>query len=87
MEAFVSKFDGGLEELLAPTLFPRATSVNAISVDSSGNVYVVGTGSNIATTPGAYDTLFDVGYYFHAFVSKFTFEKESTHPYKHNCRY
>ncbi len=66
--AFIAKFDARLENQLASTLLPRDSTANAISVDSSGNVYVAGTG-NITTTPGAYDETYNGGG--DTFISKF----------------
>ncbi|NOZ26050.1 MAG: hypothetical protein GXO94_08195 [Nitrospirae bacterium] len=74
--AFIARFDAGLGNQLASILFPPDTSVSAVSVDGSGNVYVVGTGSSISTTPGAYDETYNGGG--DAFVSRLDGNLETT---------
>jgi parallel beta-helix repeat protein len=73
-DAFISKLDGNLENLIASTFlgsWSGTDSVYAMSIDSSGNVYVAGNTNSpsFPTTPCAYDTTWH-GYY-DAFVSKF----------------
>ena len=72
-DAFISKFDANLENLLASTYLggSRYNCARSIGMDKSGNVYVTGEtkSSDFPVTPGAYDTAYngegDV------FVSKF----------------
>ncbi|MEC4684515.1 MAG: SBBP repeat-containing protein [Nitrospirota bacterium] len=90
-DAFISKFDSNLETLLSSTYLGGIDrdNANSLTIDGNGDVFVTGRtkSSDFPTTAGAYDTFLDVGYYFHAFVSKFTFGKESTHPHKRKCRH
>ncbi len=72
--ALAAKFDGKLETRLASKVLPRDSGADAISVDDSGNVYVAGTGNNIPTTPGAYDTT--PNGYLDVFVAKFDADLE-----------
>ncbi len=69
--AVVAKFDAGLENQLASIVLPRDSGSDAISIDSNGNVYVVGTGNHIPTTPDAYDTTPPDRYDYDAFIAKF----------------
>jgi len=72
---FVSKFDGNLHNLLTSTFLGGDVSikdvVNSLSMDTNGNVYVAGytQSSDFPTTPGAYDTIYNL--YGDAFISKF----------------
>ena len=71
-DAFISKLDGGLSNLLASTyLGGNGYDVaRSMSIDSKGNIYVCGwtDAYNFPTTKGAYDTSFNG--YEDAFISK-----------------
>ena len=71
-DGFISKFNGNLTQLLASTFFGGSDHdrISAMSLDSSGNVYVAGTTKslNFPTTGGAYDTSNNN---YDAFISKF----------------
>jgi len=73
-EAFVSKFNSNLQNLIASTFLGGSSLDKAysISIDDTGNVYVVGVtmSRNFPITLDAYDTNYNVGH-FDAFVSKF----------------
>jgi len=74
-DAYVSKFDANLENLLASTLLGGSGSgqdeANSLIIDNSGTVYVVGfaESSDFPTTSGAYDTTHNGSR--DAYVSKF----------------
>ena len=71
-DSFVSKFDGGLTNLLASTYLggDLQDGGESIAIDSDGNAYVCGNteSANFPTTFGAYDTSFNG--YVDVFVSK-----------------
>ncbi|KAB2835989.1 MAG: hypothetical protein F9K48_03025, partial [Candidatus Brocadia sp.] len=73
-DIFASKFNNGLTNLLASTFLGGNNDDYgySIAIDADGNVYLTGEtlSSNFPTTPGAYDTSYNGGYY-DAFVSKF----------------
>jgi len=73
--AVIAKFDARLENRLAYKMLPRDSGAGSVAVDSSGSVYMVGSGNNIPTTPDAYDTTPN-GIY-NAFISKFDGNLES----------
>ena len=63
VDAFISKLDGNLQNLLASTFLGSAGDEDAgpIFIGASGNVYVAGRAfsSSFPTTPGAYDTTYN----------------------------
>ena len=69
-DAFVSKFDGNLQNLLVSTFLGGSNWEQAwsIAIDSSGNIFVTGmtSSTDFPITPGAYKTS-----YSSSFVSKF----------------
>jgi len=71
MDAFVSILNGDLTNLIASTYLGGSQDDNseAISIDSSQNIYIVGrtSSTNFPTTVGAYDTSYNSG--MDAFVS------------------
>ncbi len=73
-DAFVSKFNSGLTKLLASTFLGKDSDEYgySIAIDAAGNISVTGAtySTNFPTTPGAYDTSYNDGYY-DAFVSRF----------------
>ncbi len=83
-DAFVSKFDGNLKNLLASTyLGDTGDSDHARSIikDNTGYVYVTGicSSSDFPVSPGAYDTTYNGGRY-DVFVSKFDSELSLIEP-------
>jgi len=72
-DAFISKFDSDLENLLASTFLGGDDADRACSVlvSSSGDIYVAGwtSSSDFPTTPDAYDTTYNGNR--DAFLSKF----------------
>ena len=77
-DAFVSKFDGNLKNLLASTYLGDTGDYDharSIITDNTGDVYVTGTcsSSDFPVTQGAYDTTYNGGRY-DAFVSRFDSE-------------
>lgn len=82
-DVFVSKFDSGLNRLLASTYIGGYwfEGINSLVIDSSGNIFIAGStganegGSDFPTTPGAYNTTFNKGVnkydVYDAFISKF----------------
>jgi hypothetical protein len=74
-DVFVSRLDKTLTTLLTSTFIGGSGDewANGLAIDSSGNVFIAGTtdSSDYPTTPGAYDTLYDVNDVSgNAFVSK-----------------
>jgi hypothetical protein len=71
-DAFVSKLDSGLSNLLASTFLGGSGEDNAqiSALDADGNIYVAGytRSVNFPTTPGAYDNSYSAGPDF--FISK-----------------
>jgi hypothetical protein len=72
-EAFISKFDSNLTNLLASTFLGGSyfDEANVLAIDRSGNVYVAGItlSDNFPTTPGAYGRRYNGNV--DVFVSKF----------------
>ncbi len=72
-DAFISKFDSGLENLLASTFLggDDYDGASYIMIGSSGNLYVTGwtESADFPTTPEAYDTTYNGNR--DAFISKF----------------
>jgi len=73
-DVFVSKLNGDLTNLIASTCLGGKSDEcgYSIAVDAGGNIYVAGEtlSPEFPTTPGAYDTAYNGGYY-DAFVLKF----------------
>ncbi len=79
VNGFVSKFDNKLETLLASTFFgERFVYVNGITIDNSGNIYVVGAvwSPDFPTTPDTYSPTFNGGIS-DGFISRFDSELET----------
>lgn len=79
VDAFISKFNGNLNKLLASTYLGGYYKdyARSVTLDAIGNIYVAGEtqSSDFPTTPGAYDTSCnnDVNFFdkYDAFISKF----------------
>lgn len=74
IDGFIAKLDAGLITLLSSSYLGghESDSISSLTIDSSGNVYVVGTtsSSEFPTTNGAYDRVFGISDSCVAFISK-----------------
>jgi len=74
-DVFVSKLDSNLATLLGSTYIGGSADdfCEALVIDNDGNVFVSGwlTSNNYPTTTGCYDNTYN-GYYYDAFISKFS---------------